>query len=309
MKKLLFVLLLSISSSLFAKVDAVRIVVPFPPGGPTDESARFLQGIINNNSNMTAIVENMPGGNGAVGTNFVANSDPSKAIFLVNNVSLPILSTIKPNSFNSNHMVPVLNLGRIPIVIASSQKFYDSMPGKSFKNIKPDTRVTYASSGIGTGSNFFGEALKQVANKNLVHVPYRTGVLAVPDVVNNDVDIIVLFLPQALPFIKDGKLVPLAVEAPNRLAELPDTPTFKELGYTGLGGHDWFMLFSNVNTDTKKVEAVKRVFIDFVKDPKKIEPVRGVKHFDKNLVPPPNFIDTEKDRYKKLIRDNNLSFD
>jgi tripartite-type tricarboxylate transporter receptor subunit TctC len=298
-----------VSTGLFAKTDLVRIVVPYPPGGPADQSGRFVQDAINANSKMTAIVENMPGANGNIGTAFVANSDPKHAIFLVNNVGLPVNAIIKPSAYNTDQLVPVMSLGRIPIVLVSSRKFYDGMPGKQWRNIDPGTRITYASSGVGTGSNFFGESLKQVSNKNLVHVPYRTGVLAVPDVVNNDVNVLVLFLPQALPFIKDGKLVPIAVEANNRLPEIPDTPTFKELGYNGLAGHDWFMLFSNQTTDTDKIEAVKKIFNQYVKNPKVVNSLQNTRQFDRNIFPPANFINTEKDKYRKLIKDNNLTFD
>ena len=306
MKKIICALALMLATSLSKSAEpiTVKLIVPYPAGGPASDAGRFAQAILNKNPNLIVVVENIVGGSGMVGTAAIANSNPTQLVLGAQNVGLPIQSAIKPQAYDTNKLIPLLNLGQVPVVLVTSKKFYDSMPDKKWKNIDSSTRITYASSGVGSGSNFFGEALKQVSNKNLIHVPYKSGFLSIPDIINGNVDVGVLYLPQAISFIQDGKLIPIALEAPHRISILPNIPTFRELGYNNLGGHDWFILFSNKTTKTAEIEEIKKTFAKFfIND-------NSMRLLDKNnLFLPTNFIDIETEKYKKLIKDYNLVLD
>lgn len=212
----------------------VRLVVPFAPGGTTDLLARIISEKMGAAMGQTVIVENKAGAGGAIGAADVAKSAPDGYVLLMSSVSTmatnPAINPATPYD-PVKDFVHIINVAATPNVIAINPSF----PGKDYKAFadllqKNPGKYSYGSAGNGTVGHLLAELYKSMAKVDITHIPYRGSGPALNDVVAGQLPIIVDNLPSTLPFIKDKRLIPVVVAAPKRLAELPDVPTFAEVG-------------------------------------------------------------------------------
>jgi len=212
----------------------IRLLVPFAPGGSTDLIARIVADPLGKAWGQPVVVENKAGGGGVIGALEVSRAAPdgytlglATASSAATNPAINPAIAYKPLT----DFTPVINMVATPNVLA----IHPSFPAKDMAGFLKELRAKpgrydYASSGTGGIGHLQMELFKQLSNTFVVHIPYAGAGPALRDTVGGQVPIIFDNLPSALPHIQGKRLVALAVAAPERVAELPDVPTFKELG-------------------------------------------------------------------------------
>ena len=256
----------------------VTVVVPFAPGGTTDIIMRHVAAKVQGAFGQAMIVENKGGAGGAIGANFTRNAAPDGYSLGVGTVSTTAtVPAIDPKAgYNpTTDFTPIINMALTPNVIAVHPNF----PAKDYKGFidelkKNPDKYAYASSGAGGIGHLQTELFKMAAGIQMTHIPYKGAGPALNDVVAGQVLIIFDNLPSAIPHIKAGKLIPIAMAAPERLKDFPNVPTFKELGMEQVNRPAYYGILGPKGLPKEVVDKVNAAVKATMADPevkKKIE--------------------------------------
>jgi len=230
----------------------IKLIVPFPPGGGTDISARTLANKVSESAKWTFVVENKPGAGGNLGVEQAVRS-PADGYTLVigqtSNLAInPALYAKLPYD-PLRDLSPVALLVSAPVIlVVNADSRYKSLADLIAAARKDPGAITYASPGNGTVSHLAGELLQRAAGVKLTHVPYKGAAQALADTLGGQVQSFMSSVPSALGQLRGGKLRALAVTSAKRSPELPAVPTVAESGYPGFEASTWYGLLAPAGT-------------------------------------------------------------
>ncbi len=253
----------------------IRLVVPYPPGGPVDISARLLAPKLQESLGQPVLVENKPGAGGNIGADHVAKSGPDGYALLMGAIATHAINpTLYPkipydaiNDFR--HVALVVQVPNVLVV-------GNAVPAKSVAELVALARaqpgkLDFASGSTGSTGHLAGELFKQMTGTYMVHIPYKGAAPAVADLIGGRVDLIFDNLASALPNIKSGKVRALAVTTKRRSGFLPELPTLDEAGLKGFDLTTWWGVMAPAKTpppinDRLALEIAKAMESPEVKD-------------------------------------------
>lgn len=253
-------------------VKPIKMIVPANAGGPSDVVARLVGEGLSKALGQTVVVENKPGAAQTLGTAQVAKADPDGYTLLFT-TSTPIVMapfTRKNLSYDvRKDLIAVSHVGTTPLVLYANT----TVPVKSVKELivaakaKPG-ELSYGSYGNGSSAHLLGEYLSKQADFKLIHVPYAGVSPQITALVGGQIQFAIADIGVPAPFVKDGKLRPLAVSGSHRSGSLPDVPTFAEQGVTGMEPFSpWWGLFAPAGTPKAVVDKLSAETVKIVKSP------------------------------------------
>jgi tripartite-type tricarboxylate transporter receptor subunit TctC len=248
----------------------IRLIVPFPPGGPNDLIGRVIGQRMSETLKQPVVVENRSGQGGVTGTDAVAKS-PSDGytIAITSAGALAISPSMEKVAYETlKDLQPITLVAKVPemLVVATSVPANNMKELIALANSQPG-KLNFASSGPGSLPHLAGELFKLTAKINIVHVPYRGAAPAVNDLLAQQVQMVFLDLPVLLPQIKAGKLKPIAVGAPQRVPSAPDVPTTAEVGMPDLLIENWYGMLAPGGTPEPIVATLNRLANEAMNDP------------------------------------------
>jgi tripartite-type tricarboxylate transporter receptor subunit TctC len=248
----------------------VRFIVPFPPGGPVDTTARAFTPKLSEYWGQQALVDNRAGAGGIVGAEIAAKSPADGYTVFVCSIHHSVLPAMKPNlSYDiEKDFVPVTFAALFPIILVA----HPSVPAKTVGDLVAyakanPAKLSYSSAGTGGGTHLAGELFKSIAGVDLLHVPYKGSAPAMADLLGGQVQLMFSDAPTALPHIKSGRIRALGVGSPARSALVPDVPTIAESGLRGYDAYSWAAVVAPAATPKDIVAKLNADIVKALNDP------------------------------------------
>jgi len=290
----------------------IKLIVPFPAGGPNDIIARVVGQRMSELTRQPVVIDNRGGQAGVLGTDAVAKSNPDGyTIGIVSASALVISPSMEKVPYDaSKDFAPVTLVVTVPemLVVASNVPAKNMAELVALAKAQPG-KLNFASAGLGGLPHLAGELFKLTAKIDVVHVPYRGAAPAINDLLGQQVQMTFLDLPAILPHIKAGALRPIALGARERAPTAPDVPTTAEVGMPDLLIENWYGMIAPAGTPPAIVAAINRIATQAMADP-------GVKEklADQGLTVAGDtpehfrdFIGSETAKWAKVIRDAGLA--
>jgi len=248
----------------------IRMIVPYSPGGTGDNIGRAVGAKLGELLGQQVIIDNRPGAGGNIGAEATVRAAPDGYTVVMAATSLasnPALQRKMP--FDPlKDLVPVSGCCEVPMIVV----VHPSLPVKNIKEFVAYAKaypgkLTYASSGIGTSSHLAAELFRVQTGIDMLHAPYRTDALAMPDLLSGQVPVMFMFQTAALPQVRAGKLRALAVSTAQRSPLAPELPTVAEAGAPGYEFSGWFGIFAPAATPKEIVNKIAAASVKAVQSP------------------------------------------
>jgi tripartite-type tricarboxylate transporter receptor subunit TctC len=242
----------------------IRVVVPFPAGGPTDIVARPLAQMLGDAVKAVIVIDNRGGAGGSIGADVVAKSAPDGQTLLVGTVGTHAINAalykkLPYDALRDFTAIAMVAQAPVAVVVHPSQPVSSLADLVTLAKRKPG-ELNYGSAGVGTPGHLTAEMFKQVAGINIQHVPYKGSAPAVTDLIGGQIQIMFDPLQSVLSNVQGGKLRALAVSGRMRSPVVPDVPTIAESGYEGFETTAWWGIFAPAKmSDTLTAELVTEI--------------------------------------------------
>lgn len=256
----------------------VTLVVPQPPGGDADAVCRSLQARMQEVLGQSVIIDNRAGAAGNIGVAYGAKAPADgHTVTFVNQGILAFNPTLYPQlGFNPAQLMPVTWLTSTDLVLcASPASKIRSLPELLQQARQSPGRITYGTAGNGSANHIATKLLEARAQVQLNHVPYKGGAPAIVDALGGQLDAVMAFPMAAMPHIKAGKLIPLAVTGAQRAKALPQVPTVAECGVAGYEFSSWFGLMVPRGTPEAAIERLHAAASAAVRQPETVDKLRA----------------------------------
>jgi tripartite-type tricarboxylate transporter receptor subunit TctC len=284
----------------------LRMVVPFPAGGPTDISARILAQKLTEGWTRQVVVDNRGGANGIIGQDAVAKANPDGYTILVQSVAYAVNPSLYKLPYDSDRdFLPVTLVAATPLMLVVNP----SIPAQSVQELivlaraKPN-QLNYASFGNGSIAHLAGELLKTSAGISMTHVAYKGVPQSISDVVAGQCQLMFPTIPSALPFTKTNRLRGLAVTSRQRTSLAPDLPTMPEAGVRGYEASTWFGVFLPAGVPQPIVSKLHAQLVRIMGQPD-VKAQFDTQGFELHPMTPEEFkrfIRGETDKYAKVVK-------
>lgn len=295
-------------------IRPIKIIVPYASGGSTDVITRMLSQKITEKTGWTLIVENKPGANAMIGTEYVANSPNDGYTLLAassGNAANPSLIGAKGEIFPRD-FAPIIGLATTPNVFSVNP----STPYKNLQDLinasknKPDS-LSYAHAGIGSLQHIVGEQFKLASNIKMVDVPYKGGGPATADVLAGQVPVLSSGLTASISFINAGRLRPLAVTSEKRSANLPNVPTVAESGFPGFNNFFWIALYGPSGMPVTAIQKLNTEINQLLKSPEVIQALslQAAEPWGGTTKDLEQFVKSDMQNFAKIIKSANIKMD
>lgn len=306
----------ALAADAYPSARPITLIVPFPPGGPTDAMARRLAEKLREPLKQNVIVENRSGAGGNIGSEYVASAKPDGYTLLFG-TSGPLainVSLYKRQGYNpETSFAPIIRLGHLPniLVVNPSVPVNNAAELIAYAKQHPD-KLSYASSGNGASSHLAGILFNQMAGTQIMHIPYKGTGPALNDLLGGQVSMSFTDILTALPYIKAGKLRAIGLASAQRSDALPDLPTLSEQGLKGYDVSVFFGIVAPKGTPADVVDTLNQAFKTALADPgiKQTLHSQGiVEAQDQSQQGLSAFITTEVPKWRELIKSANVSID
>lgn len=293
---------------------AVRVILPFAPGGATDAIARTVAQKLSEKWGQPVIVDNRAGANGNIGAAQAARSPADGYSILMATSSHAINASLykKLDYSLSKDFAALSNLATVPLILVA----HPEVPATSVKQLASVAgaqpgKLNFGSGGVGTAAHLAGELFNTASGAKMVHVAYKGGALAMNDLLGGQIQVMFANLPEAQAQVKSSKLRALAITGSQRNPQLPEVPTFAESGFKEIDLKSWFGMFAPKNTPQTIVDKLSRDIAGVVADPSVQQRLRelgaepiGNKHEEFQA-----FVNTDIERWRALVQKSGASVD
>ena len=251
----------------------IRMVVPYPPGGPTDITARVVAAEMSKTIGQNIVIDNRPGASGMIGSEMVTKATPDGYTLLANASIHVINPSVYPDMrFDAiKDFTPITQLAQVPLVLVVPA----NSPIKSVKDLVEYAKanpgkVNFGSAGSASAQHLAGESFKIAAGIQMQHIPYKGSAPALTDLAGGQLQLMFDSMPSATPMINSGKLRAIAVTTTTRAKARPDLPTIAESGFPGFDISTWYAYWAPKGTPADVVEKLAASAAQALKNPEVI---------------------------------------
>ena len=290
----------------------IRLIVPFPAGGPNDIIARVIDQRMSELTKQPVVIDNRGGQGGVLGTDAVAKAAPDGYTIAISSAgALAISPSMEKIAYDTlRDLAPVTLVAMVPemLVVAGNVPANDMGELIALAKAQPG-KLNFASSGPGSLPHLAGELLKLTANIDIVHVPYRGAAPAVNDLLGQQVQMAFLDLPVLLPQIKAGNLRGIAIGSPQRAPTAMEVPTTADAGMPELRVENWYGMVAPAGTPPAVIAALNRIATEAMRDPTVKEKLasQGAELIGDTPEHFRGFIAAEIAKWAKVIRDAGIA--